>query len=860
MQLKISTGLCASLLAGGLAVLVSGCDTPPPGVPPNRTQPPKVVALYAVDNIGGNVSSNDPRSGVGGNPLPDVLIFSADADHPGDSTKVSPAPLSYGSFRVEFDQPMDGTTLGANNDLNLSASYCTPPKAGASIHLIDTAGGTATELPASVCYDPTSNLGQHPHVILTMGSGTGVVTGGGTIPNPFTCQDFNADYGFGPGGSTLQGQHAYAIKVDTSVKSSTGNALTAAVSVPFQSSGFDIMAAGYQDQNTGYYHWLKKPYLGFMKDLAEEGAAFTMPHDGTSFIVLTTYGAFESPLGNGPAGGDAGSAFIEITAVRTADQSSIAAAAGPLNLGEDIYTYALTTDPTMAFVYDPRISAVAPGDTWEPGVSYTVTVSGNFSGAGPADSMGNFTKGTPVASAQTYTFSAAAGSLSLLSSTPANGATSVLPLSGNAGGSFSAQTIVFEFQAPVDANGCPDGQPCVNSTNINATNFVIKDGTGTAIPGSFSTGNQFNDALTGAALNNQQVEFTPTTFLPLSQTITATVQNVKAATLPSLGALSGTTFPSATVVFSTGNFRIGQLRSTTFPGILSRSIDRSTIVPPQDLPSMKVYVQFTQAADPTTLTTANVALTEVNTDGTTAVVDPAKYSIIPRGGGPEDGSRYYVQITDPTYALKFGQGYRVTTSTAIKSGSSSGPGAGVALKAEGCTSGDCSDAHTFTTLKFGPGCPQGTGGAVAFGGTPITYFGAKAGCRAISKSRDSSGKINGVVLLFNEPVDAASFPSPASAFVTMTGVSADGKTTTPVTDLTCTPSQQNPVTAASSADFDTLTCTSPSILPNTTYTATALFKSDKPVKVTASLNGQPTDPKSGTFFGSTTRTFTTGCP
>ena len=862
MQLKISTGLSASLIAGGLAALVSGCDTPGNSDPKNRSQPPQIVAIYAVDFVGGNISSNDPRSGVGGTPLQDVLIYTT---VPADAARVSPAPSSYGGFRIEFDQPLDGATLGANNDLNLSGnSFCSPPHGGATITLQD----GSTILPTSICYDPTSNLGQNPHVLVTLGSGVGTTTSG-AIANPFTCNDFSADYGTadqmtGLGGlTTMQNNHSYSFNISTGVKSSSEHALAAAAAIPFKTGGFDIMAVGYQDSNTGYFHWLKKPYVGYMKDLAEEGAAFKMPHDSTPLLVITTYGVEGVATENSNPDTGTGSASNEFTLTRAADGSAPGASGGfPEVVGQDIYSATLGPKYNLYgdLVFEPRVTTVTPGDSWEPGVMYKLDITGLFAGA----------DGAKIAAAQSYTFSAASGALAILSNYPADGATSVEPAtlanSGRTGpghhSGFQTTPVIIEFQAPVDVTGCnATGSDCSASTNISATNFQIKDGTGTAVPGTFGTDIVFDFGRTthGPDVNNQFVQFTPTTGFPLGSTITVTVQNVKAQTLPSLGALSGGMFPTLTFSFTTGNFRINRTRDYNQPTILSGTIDRTTVVPPQDLTSTgSVYLEFTDAADPATVNSANISFTEINTDGTTKLVDPSKYEFVPLdpaiGLGPVTGSRFQMQITDATYALKFNQGYKFIASTAVKTAATGAQsGAGIALKAEGCTTSDCSDSRTFSTLQFGPGCPPGVQNAYAY----------SAGCRAIQKKRDANGVIIGIKLLFNEPVDATTLPSAAalaSTNITMSFADASGSAAK-VLDLTCVPSLQNTAAGSPSTDVDTITCTSPSIKPNTTYSVTALFTKDQAPKVSKTLaGGQATDQTSGQFFGSVSRTFTTDCP
>src|SRR5689334_6650035 len=80
--------------------ILAGCATSTVPQPDNFNQSPQIVAVYAVDTVYGT--------------MPDVLISST---IPGDETKISTnPPPSYGSYRVEFDQPINGTTIANNAD------------------------------------------------------------------------------------------------------------------------------------------------------------------------------------------------------------------------------------------------------------------------------------------------------------------------------------------------------------------------------------------------------------------------------------------------------------------------------------------------------------------------------------------------------------------------------------------------------------------------------------------------------------------------------------------------------------------------------------------------------------------------
>ena len=116
MRLKIPAGVSGPLLASCVATLVAGCPT---GVAQqDSANPPKVVGVYASDI---NLS------------LPDVALYLD-----GDSRVSATAPASYGVIKVEFDQPLSGTTTASLESLN-SSSACAPIAGGGAIKLINDA-------------------------------------------------------------------------------------------------------------------------------------------------------------------------------------------------------------------------------------------------------------------------------------------------------------------------------------------------------------------------------------------------------------------------------------------------------------------------------------------------------------------------------------------------------------------------------------------------------------------------------------------------------------------------------------------------------------------------------------------------
>lgn len=628
MKLKTAAALAAPLIAG----FIAGCDTPAADAPANFKNPPTVVAVYAVDQVG---------QAINGNSLPDVLVYSV--TEPG---KVSKAPPSYGSFRVEFDQPMDGSTLATNNDLSLS-SFCSPLKATGStttpINLVDL-GNASAKIGSSVCYNPTSNLGQNPSVVISLGSGAATDA---APKSPFTCQDFAPDGGDDASGSgnAMKVNNQYAVTLDAArIKGSNGKNLSsdaANTTVKFTTSSFEIMAAGRQDPNTGYFTWLDKPYKGFEKDLDPVAAsAFVQSTDSTPFIVVLTEGASNPEV---------------VTATRSADNSqfdSVSAAA---------------YDPAGGGVGDPRVVSVFPGDTWEPGVAYKIVVPTTLAAL----------DGTTLPAAKTYTFTAdPTAPLAVLTTGPGDGATdrSLRPSDPFTGTHY----IYVEFQAPVDP------------ATLGGITVTPSSGAPLSIPASGIS------VLSGA--NNQIVFIDPATpaganspFVPAT-TYTVNVTGVKTQVgLPN--GIGGKALAPKKFTFTTVNFSVDQLRGS------SGGIDRSTTVNPTDLVTGALIVRFQDTANGVSNT--SVHLSEVTPTGTATAIpaDPTQVAVTATGGG-FPGSRFKVKVTDANYVLKFGQLYRVQADTTITDGDVNANN--VALKAPGCTAASCPDVHTFTTAKFIP--------------------------------------------------------------------------------------------------------------------------------------------------------------
>ncbi|TMB25161.1 MAG: hypothetical protein E6J62_21805 [Deltaproteobacteria bacterium] len=196
MRLCHRAGYAVPLLT--ISAILAGCATSTTDQPPNFNSSPQVVAVYAIDSAFGT--------------MPDVLIYSTAA---GDTGKISTnPPPSYGSYRVEFDQPINGTSVANNADRGTgptpggAASFCSPLSTN-PFQLVDVDGGNRVVV-SSVCYDATSPLGEHPHVL--------VVPGRNALNDPaaapLTCNTFRADPGFGPGGNVFTPKHKYGIKVN----------------------------------------------------------------------------------------------------------------------------------------------------------------------------------------------------------------------------------------------------------------------------------------------------------------------------------------------------------------------------------------------------------------------------------------------------------------------------------------------------------------------------------------------------------------------------------------------------------------------------------------------------------------------
>jgi len=671
MRLCHRAGLAVPLLT--LFTILAGCATSTTDQPANFNNNPQVVAIYAVDSAFGT--------------LPDVLIFSSDA---ADAARKSDnPPPSYGSYRIEFDQPINGATVANNADRGTSiggnASFCSP-LANTPVQLLDLQADATRPtgvVTSSVCYDATSPLGSHPHVL--------IVPGAGALTNdkatPLTCNTFEAEDGSADpatGGNVFKPNHRYGIQVKADIQNAAQKPLAAPTGAgwvndtfTFTTSGLKIMAAGFIDAATGFFVWQEKPEAGFEKDLApcattttcpdgngnNNQPTFLKPTDASPFIIVLSEPVDLSDKANG-------NAALPVT-LRRADNSNPDAAAttGGALLGDD------------------RVIEVKTGDTFEPGVSYQVVVPGGLK-AGSGDVL---------ASGATYSFGAQPGTPSNLSTTPANGAQA----QGHANVSTNV-TWVPDPDAPTVTETDPVAVAASALPTIQFSSPVAADAAGKPV-GSFTLTPQSGPAVPAtvafrANRNQQQVRLTPTAPLVPATTYTVAWTGVTGAAPPKGPAsFNGQPFADDSVQFTTASFRMAVLDSPRVDAATSQAngaatvvnLDRRTDVEPADLKSGNLHVVFNN----TTAGVSNSSLTisEINTTTNVPTAIP-NFTVAPTAN---DTSNANFTVTLPaTYQQKYGQRYEVRAATSITN-----PTTQAALKAEGCTAADCSDVKSFTTRR-----------------------------------------------------------------------------------------------------------------------------------------------------------------
>jgi hypothetical protein len=778
MRLSNGAGYRAPLLACCLAVLTAcaGGTTQK-----DSSTPPTVTAIYAIDtNLFVGATTAGPKA-----PQPDVLLYSQT-----DARVSDKAPASYDGLRIEFSETLDSSTiasptnLGAASGTTANASFCGPLTGDPTkdpVQVLDVSGANGgppnSVIPSSVCFNPSSDLGGNPNVIVQIGGST---LNASSVP--FTCQSFSrpATGGSNTNFTTYVPNKPYAVKLASTITGSNGQALAlpsggnpsgkwSGGTFAYTSSGFEILAAGFQDDNTGFFTFLNKPSKGFLKDLnAVDASTYRQPATNTSFIVFTTLrvnraGGVASDAAGNPA----------ITVKRKAN-------------GTDFPVF-----PFLSNLGDRREIFVIPGEdgdaNWEPGVEYVLTVAPGLTSTDKALTLG----GTGAS----YDFTVASAPLALTGSFPGPSATSQ-PLIRDAGpanvnliGAAPTAYAGLVFQAGIDP------------ATVTAANVVLKDAAGAVVPAAVVPG---EDPSIGNPDAQQTIYVTPNANLKPATTYTITTANLKVAT--GIPGLSGQPIANSSTTFTTENFRIdrvnteGQKGATPggTPDILD--VTRRTDNDAESVVDGSLKVRFTDSPTAATVTAGNLQLLE----GTGSTAPPVAGITVTADPTPTAGQGLAGSATvkaPATYAIKFGQTYSIKAAPAI-----TGPG-GVALKAEGCTTGDCSDVRTFTTRAFAP-----TVTAANTSGSSIT-----------------------VTVKFNYDVDPTTV-APANV-----NLFKQGATSTSVA-LSCAGTG-----LGLQSDKRTFTCktTAPASL-NTNYLATAVFTSPAKVAATTAARSS-TNPNQGPF-------------
>ncbi len=603
------------------ALGATACSTSNP-IEPTYNGPPVVTSVFFEDSVYGT--------------LPDVLTYSSSSS----ANKTAAPPPSYGKIRIEFDRPLaiDGTVVSKNN--LSSGSYCSPLTT-AAVQLLDLAGGAATPVAASVCYDPTGDIGHGPGFVIVPGSGALA----GSATSPFTCNAFGADQGDDNGNIFLP-KHNYGVKLTAaSMKDHSG----AAVSLPstwsggtyaFTTDGFSLMAFGFQDQTNQLYHWFYKGSPGFENGLLAATIPVCSTNSDTTKCTNPAFDTnllfyFSSPIGAGDG---------DVTVTR--DDATNSSLDGYAAIGN--------------FSGDPRELAVAPGLFWESNGKYKITLPSTIASV----------DGTAIAAAdaKVYSFTTIPAPAEVLAFAPAANTTGV---------AYSA-VVNLLYQEPINPS-------LVSATS---TSFQILKGS-SPIPATV--------AFIGGT-DHQYVRITPTpptvvigspTTYALDPETTYTVR-VTGLTVEPGTPNAGAKITDFTSTFTTATFR-SNLLATSSSG--TTNIDRTSTQQPTVLRT-GVYVRFTNVPTAATITADNIKLSELNPDGkggiTSVALDSTQYSVA------VSGSRALIK-TIGAYSLKYGQRYQVKMGTGITDAVS-----GKSLKAEGCVSSDCSDSLAFRTAVFAP--------------------------------------------------------------------------------------------------------------------------------------------------------------
>ncbi|MBS2023581.1 MAG: hypothetical protein JST92_14345 [Deltaproteobacteria bacterium] len=796
MRLQNAPGLnvpqLAALLisAGVLAGCPAGVDVPTP------TGNPTVTRIYAVD------------TGVG--TLPDVLLYSST-----EPTKVSPKmPTGWAGLRVEFDRPMKGSSMVTNGgfpDIETSGtnppsgSYCAPLSSPViALVDVDTPTNDMSKL-ASICYDSSSALLGNPSITIVLQ--TGAALGSGT---PFTCNVADIDGGnyvygasTGLGGNPLLGlgydvwkpNHAYGIKFTaSSITDNAGNALSAPTDAGwasgqfgFTTMGLEILAMGYQDPNTGYYSWQSKN-PGFMKDLSAQGDAFVVPSDDAPATIV-----FSGLLSDPSKGGADVNQDLNVDVTR---------ADGSNQGGYSLFHLLSGFVAGVGYEGDSRQIDIYPAEYFESGSEVKAVVSGGIKGI----------NGTTLGTDTTFQFKTGARD---------NIIRDVLPASG----------AVAQSLQPANLIGC--GGVTFNLFTQEAVDPALLTSDHIKLYSVDANGNETEVTNTSIdACIDQIIDIASNDDLLPDTTYVVKTTGLKTATgagYPN----PGKDIPDFTSSFHTQTFRSVNIYNGSVSSL--RTLDRRAAVDPVHLFDCTLLVYMAVATDPATMTPANVVLNELTTNSsgqiaTTAV--SAAYTVTPTDA---TNQTFAIKVTDTSYPLKYGQRYQVKLSTNIKSVS------GVSLKAEGCTSGDCSDSRTFITSTPYPRLRWSridtTSGAfkIEFAYDSFTNtHNSPTGAGAFKA--DHSSDIASAVKLYQQANDG----SLSNVDVTCAALAADDSSTS----VTCTPNA--------------------ALTPDTRFLYSVAFTSDKPLKMAATRTvgstTYTTDSASGKYVGSATKAFRTDCP
>jgi len=843
-MLTKTAGAFAPLLALGLAAVVGGCSTQEDAQPDQFNQPPVIEAVYARDSVAGL--------------LPDVQVWAnpADPHYPNfagetgaqNAQNVSPFPASYASIVVEFNTPLDGSKLGAQNDFGSYCSVGQDPSTAPFKVVVGSGTNNERALLGSICYEPSSPLYRYPSITFVLGAGTA----NDPSAQPFTCQAFTPESWEAAAGQTdattttaFNPLTNYTIVFNTTaLTNDNGQGLATPTgagangwtsgSYTFTTSGFEIMAAGFQDQSTGYYTFIDKPYAGFLKDKGcgtamnptgscpAASGTYQQPSDDTLFFIVTTYGYnFIPPGAQGLAPGDCvpgGSGTPQQPGTSTAAAVTATRADGShfdeLILDDYCVGGLVSNDPRFIYVAPgysiPGLDTPASGGgaTWEPGQSYVITVNSSLS-----DITSTATLGTTA----TYSFTAAAGSLGPTAISPDVGAVAQLAYgkNGPAGATYyfgqgtalgpdQPSFIVANYNAPIDP------------TTATTTNFVVAGPDGTPVPGTVAL---------AAATNNQAITFQPTTALSPATTYTVDIKGLTVtASIPTLG---GQAFPELQSTFTTSTMRTSGLDRLCidYPNnnecggnLAPASADRASNQPLQILYSNSAVVGdnliLAFARPAVNVSSATVAVQQINADGTTgAAVDPSLVTVTPGQTSVE-----YTLSVDPSVPVKCNQKYEIIAATSITDNESPA----VTLTAEGCkAAGGCVDIRSFTTQPYEPLPLDAAGDTILY--TPTGQPDPTNPAATLASDQ--------FLVQFNASLSAASVN----------------------TTLLGTPSTQNLIQVADSSGNPVqltcpplpddnqyyIVCTAEPLVPNSQYIATMLVDSSKPLLIAQSTTLAP---------------------